>query len=101
MAQQVTKRDLEGVVKRINLAAGMPLTPYTKSGGKYIANIGNYHLDWAYGGVKLSRMSSAGGGTSDPLYSGYTTKRELYNMLHAFVNGMEAQEMDERNAKYK
>lgn len=86
---RVLIRHLEPLVSRINEITGSPATSYTKKDGKYIANIGNYHLDWAYGGVQLQRMDTDGGGVTQPLGGGYHTKRELYNMLHAFLRGLE------------
>lgn len=88
--QRITEKDLEAVVKRINVITGMPLTPYTRDEhGKCTANIGNYHLSHAYGGVTLHRMHSQGGGVSTPLQCGYVPKRELYQLMHAFLRGME------------
>lgn len=88
--RQITKAQLEAVVERINRLTNSPLSSYTiDSAGKYTANIGNYHLDWAYGGVKLVRMQSEGGGISDVLHAGYCSKRECYQLMHAFINGVE------------
>jgi hypothetical protein len=86
---RITNRDLEGVVGRINRTTGQPETPYTKKKGKLLANIGNYHLDWAYGGVKLVQMMSLGGGIRVISNGGYGTKRELYNEMQTFLRGIE------------
>lgn len=91
MSKQVTKAQLEAVVERINRMTNSPLTSYTKSkDGKYKANIGNYHLSWAYGGVALHRMCSDGGGVSDVLSIGHAPKRECLNAMFAFIRGLEA-----------
>lgn len=90
MTTRITEKQLRAVVDRINAATGSPLYPYLEINGKWTAQIGNYHLDMAYGGVKLARMCSEGGGTSDVLRSGFCTKRELYDQLHAFLRGLEA-----------
>ena len=63
--------------------------PYTKTDGKYKANIGNYHLDGAYGGYKLAQMVNEGGGIRDILRCGYTTKKDLYQLMNAYLNGVE------------
>lgn len=85
----ITKKDLENVVDRINRATNSPMTPYTQTDGKYTANIGNYHLDWAYGGVCLVRTDSEGGGIQSIL-PGFVSKRELYEKMHAFLRGIDA-----------
>lgn len=85
----ITKHDLEAVVERINRATNSPLDSYTKTDtGHYKANPGNYHLNWAYGGVCLARMSNEGGGIQSVL-PGFVSKRELYGKMQAFLRGIE------------
>lgn len=87
---KITQKDLEAVVKRINLITNSPLESYVKdSNGKFKAQVGNYHLSGAYGGVSLHRMSNESGGVTTPLNCGYVTKRELYNLMQAFINGLQ------------
>jgi hypothetical protein len=87
------KKDLEPIVARINRIFKMPATPYTKNAeGKFTANIGNFHLSQAYGGVCLHRMVNEGGGVSDVLQSGHVSKRELLNRMFAFLRGIELKE---------
>lgn len=89
--QKITLKDLEAVVRRINITTDSPLESYTKDKlGKLVANIGNYHLSGAYGGWCLHRMHNANGGITTPINSGYTTKRDLYNLMHAFILGLES-----------
>jgi hypothetical protein len=84
------QRDLEPAVARLNRLTSSPLTPYTRAAnGEFRANIGNYYLDQAYGGVCLQRMVNGGGGCSDVLMSGHIPKRELYQRLHAYIRGIE------------
>jgi len=82
--QRVTDSQLQVVVDRINRITGSPMTPYTD--GKI--NIGNYHLSGAYGGVCLHRMHNQGGGVSSPLSTGHIPKRELLNLMHAYIQGI-------------
>lgn len=92
---RITDRDLEGMVKRLNTLTKMPLTSYSiGADGHYVSNAGNYHLDRAYGGVKLVRMSLTPGcsGVSEPIYMGYTTKRDCYARIYAFIRGIETQQ---------
>jgi hypothetical protein len=88
--QRITEKQLEALVGWINELTGSPATSYTKTDGKLSANIGNYHLYYAYGGVNLHRMTNEGGGVNTPLGGGTRTKRELFNQLHAFINGLRA-----------
>ena len=88
----ITKADLQATVDRINRITGSPLDPYTKTGEvpnqTYKANIGNYHLSGAYGGYALHLMDNEGGGITDVLRVGHVSRRELYNLMHAFIRGL-------------
>lgn len=92
--EQITKRDLQLAVDRVNDLTGMPKQPYALNPetGRHEPQAGCYHLSWAYGGVQLHRMSLNAGctGVTTALYTGYTTKRDLYNQIHSFIRGLEA-----------
>jgi hypothetical protein len=89
--QRITEKQLESLVQWVNELTNSPPTSYTRNeDGKLSANIGNYHLYHAYGGVNLHRMTNTGGGVNTPLGEGTRTKRELFNQLHAFINGLRA-----------
>lgn len=81
---RITDKHLQAIVDRLNRITGSPMTPYAD--GK--AQIGNFHLSHAYGGVCLHRMHNEGGGVSSPLSTGHITKRELADLLHAFIAGI-------------
>lgn len=86
---KITQKQLQAVVKRINEMTNSPIESYTKdSNGKYTANIGNYNIDSAYGGNKLVRMETKGGGIREVTY-GFVSKKELYNLMFAFITGLE------------
>lgn len=90
---RITMAQLEAVVARINRMTKSPGTTYTKDAhGKFRANIGNYHLDGAYGGWALYRIANEGGACPDVLKIGHASKRELYHAMHAFIAGLEAAE---------
>ena len=89
MTTRITIANLQAVVDRINRVTGSPSTPWRREGDRNRANIGNYHLSHAYGGVCLHRMANEGGGVTTPLGSGHVPKRELYEQLHAFARGLE------------
>ena len=89
---RITKDDLERLAKRINKATGSPLEPWSKDEhGKLKANVGNYYLSGAYGGVKLERVCSESGGCDDISTDGFGTKRQLYTWMHAFLAGVAVQ----------
>ena len=82
----VKQKDLERMVELINALTESPKIPYSKDeNGQYQANPGNYHLDFAYGGVRLCRMSK-GGGTFD--VSDRHTKKELGIFLRGFLSAL-------------
>ena len=89
---RITNKDLEAVVGRINRVLGTPQEPWTRIDNRAVANIGNYHISGAYGGVSLHRMVNEGGGVQDVFSSGHGTKRELYEKMHAFLAGIEAEQ---------
>ncbi len=96
--ERITQKDLEIQVKRINKATNSPNGPYTRNGKKgkreagFTANVGNYHLDYAYGGVTLVRMVTESGGITEISRNGFGTKRELYNWMGAFLTGINQSE---------
>lgn len=85
---RITEKHLQAIVDHLNRITGSPAAPYVD--GK--AQIGNYHLSHAYGGVCLHRMHNDGGGVSSPLSTGHVTKRELAGLLHAFIAGINTSE---------
>ena len=90
MADRITNGQLEALVARINQLTGSPATPWTRQAdGSFKANVGNYHISGAYGGVCLHRMCNEGGGVTTPLTYGHVPRRELYNQLRAFLAGLE------------
>lgn len=86
---RITDKDLQGVVDRINRVTKSPTVSYMQVDGKLVAQVGNFHLDYAYGGVSLRRMVTDVGGCDNVLSIGYVTKGELYRLMHAFIRGIE------------
>lgn len=86
----ITRKNLDAVVNRLNIMTGNKIAPYTRSeDGRFTANVGNYHLSGAYGGVSLHRMVTDGGGVTDVFGCGHVAKRDLYDHLHAYLKGIE------------
>ena len=84
--QRITDAHLQAKIDRLNRITNSPAEPYTA--GK--ANISNYHLSHAYGGVCLHRMHNDGGAVSSPLCIGHVPKRELAGLLSAYISGIES-----------
>lgn len=92
-SNRVTTAHLHAIVARINKMTGMPLQPYASgANGKYEPQAGCYHLSQAYGGYALHRMSTTAGctGVSDVLSRGHMPKKELAELMYAFIRGMES-----------
>ncbi len=86
---RITMSDLEYQVNRINELTNSPLE-YTDNTVVYFkANIGHHCLDGAYGGWKLARITSEGGGQTDISNIGFGSKRELYNFMQSYIMGLE------------
>tara|TARA_R110000868_G_scaffold327701_1_gene588593 strand:- start:5468 stop:5749 length:282 start_codon:yes stop_codon:yes gene_type:complete len=87
--QRITIKDLRAVCARLNRITGSPDTySSNKPGEPFKANIGNYHISQAYGGYCLHRVHNTGGGVSAPLSSGHIPARELYNLMQAYISGL-------------
>ena len=89
--ERTTKRQLDFAVERLNAATGNALEPYTfnEAAGRHLANVGNYHIDHAYGGFQLCQMCNEGGGirTIQP-YRG--TKGEAWACITAILEVINA-----------
>jgi hypothetical protein len=88
---RITNKDLETLVTKINKLTNSPMKYATKTETGIKCNPGHYHLDRAYGGIKLVRTCNEGGGIEEISRYGYGTKRELYQWMHAFIGGLEIQ----------
>jgi len=88
--ERITQKDLEYLVKRINEVTNSTQASYSPvNRGKGLkANIGNYHLSYAYGGVQLVRMVNEAGGIETISRPCHVPKRELYNWMRAFIAGL-------------
>jgi hypothetical protein len=85
---RITDKMLENRVQRLNELTNSPSTPYSKIDGRNVANVGNFHLSHAYGGVCLHRMCNEQGGCRTPIISYHTTKRHLYDLINAYLDGI-------------
>jgi hypothetical protein len=94
MSNRITEKDLQNLCDELNKAKGFAMECYSKRpDGSHKPNPGVFHIDNAYGGVRLAQMSMKEGctGTSDvPGVYGRGTKRELYEKMYAYLAGMTA-----------
>ena len=88
MAEQITKKALQGSIDYLNRISGNPSTPYMGQGDDFTHNVGNYHLDGAYGGWQLVQISP--GGVCSGITQGHKPKRELYYLIRAYIDGFNA-----------
>jgi hypothetical protein len=90
MAERITDKDLEQLVKELNELTGNPVEPsyLDPELGHYRSNVGHYFIDRGYGGVRLGRITNLGGAMHAVLSNNYKPKRELWNTMRAFVQGI-------------
>ena len=85
MTTRITKAMIQTRLDRINERNGEAMEPYTKDeDGSYRTNVGNYHLEEAYGGCQIVRMANSDGGTNHITY-GYLPKRECLAEFDRFI----------------
>ena len=87
--ERITRKQLEFFCERINNAKKTPAKPYERIDGSLVGQIGNYHLSGAYGGVCLHQTMTEGGGVRDVFSCGHVTKRDLYQMMRAYLAACE------------
>jgi len=84
--ERITDKHLTNMLDRINAATGSP-KDYLKDGK---IQVGNHHIYGAYGLVAMHRTVNEAGGADD--MTGLGTKRDLHNMMRAYLKGVEAME---------
>jgi len=87
--KQITQTMLQVKIELLNELTGNPLKPWDLIEGRNVASIGNYYLSMQNGGYALYRIVNEGGGINDIFSRGHGTKRELYEMICAYISGIE------------
>jgi hypothetical protein len=87
---RITNKHLENAINELNQATGNACQAWEKTESGYTANIGCYTLAGAYGGYQLQQIVNGGGGVHDVFSVGYVSKRELYNLIRAMIQGVNA-----------
>lgn len=85
---QITVDMLKAVVARINRMTGSPEATWQRIGDKLVGQVGNYHLDNAYGKWSLVRMHNEQGAVNR--ITDLHSKRDLMDHLYTFIAGLEA-----------
>ena len=85
MNRRITDKQLDTLCNLINAITRSPQEPWAN--GR--ANVGNYHISHAYGGVCLMRHVNESGGANCPITHGHVPKRELFNLMHAYIKGLQ------------
>lgn len=86
--ERITTANLENLVRYLNKITGNKEVAHEKGeDGKYHYNIGSYILNGAYGGYQLSQIVNENGGERS-IIGGYLPKRELYDRIHAYKDGI-------------
>ena len=86
---RVTMKMLENKVNQLNKLTNSP-TEYFKTTdpSDNTVNIRHFCLSNAYGGWELQRTCNSGGGVSDCFHSGHIPKKQLYDLICAFIDGI-------------
>lgn len=94
MSNRITEKQLQTLCDHLNRITNSPMVTYSAGpdgplkNKRLIAQIGNYHLSFAYGGVSLLRVCNESGACADVFGCGHTTKRDLQNRMCAYVDGI-------------
>lgn len=86
---RISIKDIENRLNYLNKITNNKVEKYLpyKVNNRLVANVGHYYLDQSYGRVRIDQISNIFGGATDISYSG--TKREIYEWLNTFINGIE------------
>lgn len=88
MAKRITREDLEAQAKNINQMLCTPAVKYAMDGDKMVWNVGHHMIQGAYEGYRLERVETAGGSTTDALYSGWIKAKDLHPLIDAYIRGI-------------
>ena len=92
MSQRITIKNLERLCEHLNRITENEIMPWIQGeDGRNRANVGTFYIDGAYGGWSLSQLANESGGARDVLSTGHVPARELFNLIHAYLRGMEDQ----------
>lgn len=85
MSQRISMQTLEAVCTRLNKTLDRPET-YCAEGQPFRANVGNFHISGALGGLSLFEVANELGGVHS--YAQGLTRREMFDCLHNLLTGI-------------
>ena len=84
---RITNSDIKAALDRLNKVLGRATEPYSKDADGHLKpNPGVFHEYSAYGSVGLHEMAQTGTGVIS--HGSLGTKRELYERIHAMLDGI-------------
>jgi hypothetical protein len=86
MSDRITIRHLRSLAAHLNKLTGSP-DVYMDDQRRIL--VGHFHIDRAYGGNMLARTMNESGGINAPLGQAHIPARQLYDLMHAFIRGIE------------
>lgn len=99
MRARITVKQLENLVKRLNILTDSPMETWARDeNGKLKSNIGNFHLSGAYGKHCVHRIMNEGGGVDTPIISYHVSKRELFEKMNSFIDGLKFSNINRRES---
>jgi len=81
---RISKSELDALVRRINELKNNHPMPYDTETRRWL--VGAVYIQGAYGGFALEEVATDSGGTRN-VFGGYRPKRELYQLMHAYLKG--------------
>lgn len=88
MRDRITIKHLQGQCRRLNILMQRPTEGWRMEKGIYVANVGHYYIDQAYGGYSLEEITNENGAVTLPLSTGHIKARDLYDRINAFMEGI-------------
>jgi hypothetical protein len=88
MQNRITRAHIVAKAAIINRMTNSPAESSRLVDGKYVSNVGNYHISGAYGGVCLHRMCNESGGVRDVFDCGHVPARKLADLMSAYIAGL-------------
>ena len=88
---RISIKQLEALVTTLNQFTGSSKVYSIKNDetGKHEIQVSHFHLNGAYGGWQLVRTMNNGGGITVITNGDYETKKDLFNSIHNYINGIE------------
>jgi hypothetical protein len=87
--ERATRKQLDWQIERLNIHLDRPIASYVQTDGKWVCQIGNFHLQHQLGGWQVQEMVNEGGGVSCPFGHYRLTGGEMLRQLCAINAAVE------------